>query len=106
VDRMRYADAESLLRRTMAIVERAPVPSEDHRQAGVAKILGEMGRLEEKRGRHGDAEAYYRRALAIVEPLPPRIRGIAGMAVNNYVRFLRENNRAEEAAAIAARLSR
>lgn len=106
VDEKRSAEAEPLLRRAMDIAERAPAPSDDHRQAAIAKILGQMGLLEERRGRIGEAEAHYRRALAIIETLPPRRRGAAGMGVDHYVRFLRATNRAEEAAAIAARLSR
>ncbi len=106
VEQRRYGEAEPLLRRAMGIVERAPAPSDDHRQAAVARVLGQMGLLEERRGRSAEAEAYYRRSLAIVERLPPRFRHGAGAAVKEYLRFLRENNRAQEAAAIEARFSR
>ncbi len=106
IEQRRSAEAEPLLRRALGIAERAPAPSDDHRQAAVARVLGQMGLLEESRGRSAEAEAHYRRALAIVERLPPRFRHGAGGAVREYLRFLRENNRAQEAAAIEARFSR
>lgn len=106
VEQRRYGEVEPLLRRAMGIVERAPAPSDDHRQAAVARVLGQLGLLEERRGRSAEAEAHYRRALAVVERLPPRFRHGAGVAVKEYLRFLRENNRAQEAAAIEARFSR
>ena len=106
VERRRYGEAEPLLRRAMGIVERAPAPSDDHRQAAVARVLGQVGLLEERRGRSAEAEPHYRRALSIVERLPPRFRHGAAAAVKEYLRFLRENNRAQETTAIEARFSR
>jgi tetratricopeptide (TPR) repeat protein len=106
IDQQRYAEAEPLLRRTLGIAESAPAPSDDHRQAVVARVVGQLGQLEERQGRNAEAEAHYRRALAIVDKLPPRFRNATGKCVQHYLRFLRANNRPQEAAAIEARLTR
>ncbi len=106
IDQQRYAEAEPLLRRTLGIAESAPAPSDDHRQAAVARVVGQLGQLEERQGRNAEADAHYRRALAIVDKLPPRFRNATGKCVQHYLRFLRANNRPQEAAAIEARLIR
>src|SRR5437660_469725 len=106
IDQQRYAEAEPLLRRTLGIAESAPAPSDDHRQAAVARVVGQLGQLEERQGRNAEADAHYRRALAIVDKLPPRFRNATGKCVQHYLRFLRANNRSQEAAAIEARLTR
>jgi len=106
IDQQRYAEAEPLLRRTLGIAESAPAPSDDHRQAAVARVVGQLGQLEARQGRNAEAEAHYRRALAIVDKLPPRFRNATGKCVQHYLRFLRANNRSQEAAAIEARLIR
>jgi tetratricopeptide (TPR) repeat protein len=106
IDQQRYTEAEPLLRRTLGIVESAPAPSDDHRQAAIARVVGQLGLLEERQGRHAEAEAHYRRALAIVDKLPPRFRNATGKCVQHYLRFLRANNRPQEATAIEARLTR
>jgi tetratricopeptide (TPR) repeat protein len=106
IDQQRYAEAEPLLRRTLGIAESAYAPSEDHRQAAIGRVVGQLGMLAERQGRNSEAEAYYRRALAIVDKLPPRFRNATGKSVQYYLRFLRENNRAQEAAAIETRLTR
>ena len=106
IEQRREAEADPLLARAMRIVERAPAPSEDHRRAVVARVLGQQGLLEEGRGRQGDAEVCYRQALDIVFTLPPRLRGGVGPAVQHFLRFLRATNREHEAAAVQERLSR
>ena len=106
IDQQRYAEAEPLLRRTLGIAESAPAPSDDHRQAAVARVVGQLGQLEERQGRNAEADAHYRRALVIVDKLPPRFRNATGKCVQHYLRFLRANNRPQEATAIEARLTR
>ena len=69
-------------------------------------MVGQLGQLEERQGRNAEADAHYRRALVIVDKLPPRFRNATGKCVQHYLRFLRANNRSQEAAAIEARLTR
>ena len=76
------------------------------RQAAVGRVVGQLGHLEERQGRNAEADAHYRRALVIVDKLPPRFRNATGKCVQHYLRFLRANNRSQEAAAIEARLTR
>jgi tetratricopeptide (TPR) repeat protein len=106
IDQLRYTEAEPLLRRVLGIAESAPAPSDDHRQAAIARGVGQLALLEERQGRNAEAEAYYRRALAIVDKLPPRFRNATGKSVQYYLRFLRANNRPQEATAIEARFTR
>jgi hypothetical protein len=106
IEQRREAEADPLLARAMRVAERAPAPSEDHRRAAIARVLGQQGLLEEGRGRQGDAEVCYRQALDIVLALPPRLRGGAGPAVRNFLRFLRATNREHEASAIEGRFGR
>jgi len=106
-DQQRFTEAEPLLRRTLGIAASAPAaPSDDHRQVAIARVVGQLGLLEERQGRNAEAEAHYRRALAIVDKLPPRFRNATGKCVQHYLRFLRANNRPQEATAIEARLTR
>jgi CHAT domain-containing protein/tetratricopeptide (TPR) repeat protein len=59
----RYADAEPLYKRALAIVEKARGP--DH--PDVATPLTGLAHLNSLQGRYADAESLYKRALAIVE---------------------------------------
>ena len=56
----RYADAEPLCKRALAIREKALGP--DH--ADVAQSLNNLADLYSAQGRHADAEPLYKRALA------------------------------------------
>ncbi len=59
----RYADAEPLYKRSLAIREKALGP--DH--PDVASSLNNLGSLYENQGRYADAEPLYKRSLAIRE---------------------------------------
>jgi tetratricopeptide (TPR) repeat protein len=58
----RYADAEPLLKRALAIREEALGP-----EADVAQSLNNLGELYYNEGRYADAEPFSKRALAIAE---------------------------------------
>ena len=59
----RYAEAEPLYKRALAIREKALGP--DH--PDVAKALNNLAVLYQKQGRYAEAEPLYKRALAIRE---------------------------------------
>jgi tetratricopeptide (TPR) repeat protein len=59
----RYADAEPLYRRSLAIYEKVLGPE----HPDVATSLNNLARLYEAQGRHADAEPLQRRSLAIRE---------------------------------------
>ena len=59
----RYADAEPLLKRSLAIYEKALGP--DH--PDVATSLNNLAVLYSNQGRYADAEPFHKRALAIYE---------------------------------------
>ena len=73
----RYADAEPLYRRSLAINEKALGP--DH--PGVAISLNNLAELYRNQGRYVDAEPLHKRSLAINEkalgPDHPDVAGIA-----------------------------
>jgi tetratricopeptide (TPR) repeat protein len=56
----RYADAEPLYKRVLAIIEKALGP--DH--PNVALALNDLAELYSAEGRYADAEPLYKRALA------------------------------------------
>ena len=62
-DQGRYADAEPLYKRALAIREKALGP--DH--PDVATSLNNLAELYRDQGRYADAEPLYKRALAIYE---------------------------------------
>jgi tetratricopeptide (TPR) repeat protein len=59
----RYAEAEPLIKRSLAIREKVLVP--DH--PDVARSLNNLADLYERQGRYAEAEPLYRRALAVRE---------------------------------------
>ena len=59
----RYADAEPLFKRSLAIREKALGP--DH--PDVAQSLNNLAELYQAQGRYADAEPLYKRSLAIRE---------------------------------------
>ena len=59
----RYAEAEPLLRRALAIDEKALGPE----HPDTAATLNSLAELYNKQGRYAEAEPLYRRALAINE---------------------------------------
>ena len=59
----RYADAEPLYKRSLAIYEKALGP--DH--PDVATSLNNLAALYDAQGRYADAEPLYKRSLAICE---------------------------------------
>ena len=59
----RFADAEPLFKRALAIRERSLGPS----HPDLAQSLNNMATHYEKQGRHGDSTPLFKRALAIYE---------------------------------------
>ncbi len=91
--RARYAEAEPLLRRALAIAEAIYGP--DHPE--VAICLNNLALLLEEMNRSGEAEPLYRRALAIGETsLGPDHPDVA-TRLNNLAVLLRATDRAAEA---------
>ena len=62
----RYAEAESLIKRALAIKEKALEP--DH--PFLARRLNNLAKLYKAQGRYAEAEPLFRRALAIFEKVP------------------------------------
>ena len=62
-DQGRYADAEPLYKRSLAIYEKALGPDHPH----VATALNNLAQLYQAQGRYADAEPLYKRSLAIYE---------------------------------------
>jgi tetratricopeptide (TPR) repeat protein len=95
---LKYADAEPLYQRVLAIREKALGPT----HPDVAKTLYNLAKLYQAQGQYAKAEPLYQRALAISEKaLGPAHRDVA-MILQSYVTLLREANRADEAAQLLA----
>jgi CHAT domain-containing protein/Tfp pilus assembly protein PilF len=75
----RYADAEPLFKRSLAIQEKAFGP--DHRD--VATVLNNLAALYDNQGRYAEAEPLYKRSLAIREKaLGPDHPDVANALIN------------------------
>ncbi len=95
----RYAEAEPLYKRALAIQEKALGP--DH--PSVAKSLNNLAELYRAQGRYEEAELRYKRALAIMEKaLGPEHPDVA-LGLENYAVLLRETGRGAEANKMEAR---
>ena len=95
----RYAEAEPLYRRALAILEKALAPEHPF----VATPLNNLAELYRTQGRYAEAEPLYKRALAIREKaLGPKHPHVA-QSLENYAKLLRKTNRKPEAAKIEAR---
>jgi CHAT domain-containing protein/Tfp pilus assembly protein PilF len=89
----RYAEAEPLYKRALAIHEKALGP--DH--PDVANSLGNLALLYQEEDRYADAEPLFKRALAIQEEaLGPDHPGVAG-ALNNLAGLYEDEGRYADA---------
>ena len=95
----RYAEAESLLKRGLAIREKALGPE----HPDVAGSLNNLAALYDAQGRYVEAGSLYRRVLAIYEKaLGPEHPSVAA-SLENYAALRRETGRSDEAAKMEAR---
>ncbi len=95
----KYAEAEPLYKRSLAISEKALGP--DHPE--VATSLNNQALLYQAQGKYAEAEPLYKRALAIWEKaLGPGHPDVA-VSLENYASLLRKTGRASEAAQMEAR---
>jgi tetratricopeptide (TPR) repeat protein len=95
----RYAEAEPLLKRALAIQEKALGP--DH--PDVAESLNNLATLYAEQGRYAEAEQFYRRALAIREealgPDHPKV----GASLNNLAMIYESQGRQADAGPLCER---
>ena len=97
--RRRYAEAESLLKRGLAIREKALGPE----HPDVAGSLNNLAALYDDQGKYAEAEPLVKRVLAIFEnALGPEHPDVAA-SLENYAALLRETGRSDEAAKMEAR---
>ena len=95
----RYAEAEPLFRRSLAIAESALGP--DH--PDVATSLNNLAGLYRAQGRYAEAEPLFRRSLAIAEKaLRPDHPDVA-LILKNYLSLPRKVGRVEEVDHLGAR---
>jgi tetratricopeptide (TPR) repeat protein len=96
----RYAEAEPLIRRSLAIREK--VLGQDH--PDVARSLNNMADLYERQNRYADAEPLYRRALSIRERAVGLDHPETATSTNNFANLLRLEGRVNDALPLLARL--
>ena len=95
----KYAEAEPLYKRSLAIWEKALGPQHLH----VATSLNNLALLYKTQGKYAEAEPLYKRSLAIWErTLGPEHPNVA-QSLENYAALLRNMNREDEAAKMEAR---
>ena len=94
----RWADAERLLQRGLAVHER--IPTNDLR---VANVLSDLSVAQDELGKHGDAEKNVKRALAIQEAMTPRNDVAIALTLNNYGVLLTRLGRFAEAESLFKR---
>ncbi len=95
----KYAEAERLYQRALAIVEKALGPE----HLDVAVILNNLASVYYTQAKYAKAERLYQRALAIVEKaLGPEHLNVAA-SLENYTTLLRDMNRETEAVQMEAR---
>ncbi len=95
----RYAEAEPLHKRVLAIAEKALGPNDPR----LAVALNNLAELYHAQGRYAEAEPLYKRSLAIFEKaLGPAHPNVA-QALENYAELLRKTNRQMEATAMEVR---
>ena len=95
----KYAQAEPLYRRSLAIREKALGPE----HPDVAGSLNNLAALYRAQGKYAEAEPFYRRSLTIWEKaLGPEHPAVA-QSLENYAALLRKMGREEEAAEMEAR---
>ena len=96
----RYAEAEPLIKRSLAIREK--VLGADH--PDVARSLNNMADLYERQKRYADAEPLYRRALSIRERAAGPDHPETATSTNNLAYLLRVEDRTTDALPLLARL--
>ena len=95
----RYAKAESLLKRGLAIREKALGPE----HPDVAGSLNNLAALYDAQGKYAEAEPLVKRALAIAEKALGPDHPHVATALENYAALLRKTGRSEEPAKMEAR---
>ena len=95
----RYAEAESLLKRGLAIREKALGPE----HPDVAGSLNNLAALYDAQGKYTEAEPLVKRALAIAEKALGPDHPHVATALENYAALLRKTGRDNEAAKLEAR---
>jgi CHAT domain-containing protein len=95
----RYADAEPLYKRSLAIAEKALGP--DHRHVAVS--LNDLAVLYQAQGRYADAEPLYKRALAIEEKTLGPDHPEVAVSLNNLADLYRIQGRYSDAISIVRR---
>ena len=95
----KYAQAEPLYQRSLAILEKALGPE----HPDVATSLNNVASIYQAQGRYAEAEPLYQRSLAIYEKaLGPEHPELA-QSLENYAALLRQTARADEAERMEAR---
>ncbi len=95
----KYAEAEPLHKRALAISEKALGPEHPH----VATSLNNLAALYNAQGKYAEAEPLYKRSLAIFEKaLGPEHPHVA-TALENYALLLRKTGRGKEAGIMEGR---
>jgi tetratricopeptide (TPR) repeat protein len=97
--RGRYAEAEGLYRRALAILENTQGP--EHVRVGVT-VLG-LADLHTLQGKNDEAEAFYQRALTILEKAVGRRHAIVATVLERYASLLRKTDRQGEAEKLEVR---
>ena len=98
-DQGRYADAEPLCRRALAIEEKTLGPDHPH----VAVSLNNLARLYQFQGRYADAEPLYKRSLAIREQALGPDHPDAANSLNDLAELYRAQGRYADALSIVTR---
>ena len=98
-DQARYAEAEPLYHRALAIREKAF--GRDH--PDVATVLNNLAALYSKQGRYADAEPLYQRSLAIREKALGRDHPDVAMALNSLAEVYNGQTRYADALPIIRR---
>jgi tetratricopeptide (TPR) repeat protein len=91
--RARYAEAEPLYQRTLAIYEKAPVPDDP----STATSLNNLAELYRTQGRYSEAEPFFRRALAIREKAQGPDHPHTAISLNNLAALYYNQSRYGEA---------
>src|SRR6185437_4713688 len=94
----RYAEAEPLFRRALALREKALPPG----HPDVGQSLNNLATLYERQDRHADSEPLFKRALAIYQKTPGADPAVATL-LNNFGQVLKAEGRYAEAEAIYQR---
>ena len=95
----RYAEAEPLFNRALAIIEKALGPEHHY----TATSLNNLAGLYYSLGRYAKAEPLYKRALAITEKALGPEHPDTVAVLKNYAALIRKLNRESEAATLEAR---